>query len=42
MKRLRPIDASGLMKLLEKELDMNGITDWARVIWLQFMMLWNM
>lgn len=28
MKRIRPIDASGLMNLLEKELDMNGITDW--------------
>lgn len=27
MKRVRPIDASGLMNLLEKELDMNGITD---------------
>ena len=30
MKRIRPIDASGLMNLLEKELDMNGITDWGK------------
>ena len=30
MKRVRPIDASGLMNLLEKELDMNGITDWGK------------
>ena len=30
MKRIRPIDASGLMSLLEKELDMNGITDWGK------------
>lgn len=29
MKRIRPIDASGLMNLLERELDMNGITDWS-------------
>ena len=30
MKRVRPIDASGLMNLLERELDMNGITDWGK------------
>ena len=30
MKRVRPIDASGLMSLLERELDMNGITDWGK------------
>ena len=28
MKRTRLIDANGLMNLLERELDMNGITDW--------------
>ena len=30
MKRIRPIDASGLMNLLEMEMDMNGITDWGK------------
>lgn len=30
MKRVRPIDASELMNLLERELDMNGITDWGK------------
>lgn len=42
MKQTRLIDANGLMNLLERELDMNGITDWAKDIWMQFMMLWNM
>ena len=30
MKQTRPIDANGLMNLLERELDMNGITDWGK------------
>ena len=30
MKQTRLIDANGLMTLLEKELDMNGITDWGQ------------
>lgn len=30
MKTKRLIDANGLMLLLEKELDMNGITDWGK------------
>ena len=28
MRQTRLIDANGLMILLERELDMNGITDW--------------
>ena len=28
MRQTRLIDANGLMNLLERELDMNGITDW--------------
>ena len=32
MKRTRLIDANGLMNLLERELDMNGITDWVKDI----------
>ena len=28
MKQTRLIDANSLMNLLERELDMNGITDW--------------
>lgn len=27
---MRQIDADGLMKLLEREMDMNGITDWGK------------
>ena len=30
MKDKKPIDANGLMLLLERELDMNGITDWGK------------
>ena len=30
MKSTRLIDANGLMNLLERELDMNGITDWGK------------
>ena len=30
MKQTRLIDANGLMNLLERELDMNGITDWGK------------
>ena len=30
MKQTRLIDANGLMILLERELDMNGITDWGK------------
>ena len=30
MKRTRLIDANGLMNLLERELNMNGITDWGK------------
>ena len=30
MKQIRLIDANGLMNLLERKLDMNGITDWGK------------
>ena len=30
MRQTRLIDANGLMNLLERELDMNGITDWGK------------
>lgn len=30
MNQTRLIDANGLMNLLERELDMNGITDWGK------------
>ena len=30
MRQTRLIDANGLMILLERELDMNGITDWGK------------
>lgn len=30
MKDIRPIDANGLLILLEKEMDMNCITDWRK------------
>ena len=30
MKQTRLIDANGLINLLERELDMNGITDWGK------------
>ena len=30
MKQTRLIDANGLMILLERELDMNGVTDWGK------------